>query len=46
MTHFLLLTVLLRLQLVATDPDTTAGDAIEYYIQEGDGEIPWYNITT
>ena len=27
-------------QLIADDPDTIAGDNIEYYIQAGDGELP------
>ena len=39
-TFYIIDSAPLDFQLVATDPDTTAGDAIEYYIQEGDGEIP------
>ena len=30
----------LDFQLIASDPDTIAGDNIEYYIQAGDGELP------
>ncbi len=39
-TFYIIDSAPLDFQLVATDPDTSAGDAIEYYIQEGDGEIP------
>ena len=39
-TFYIIDSAPLDFQLIATDPDTSAGDTIEYFIQEGDGELP------
>jgi len=39
-TFYIIDSAPLDFQLIATDPDTSAGDSIEYFIQEGDGELP------
>jgi len=37
---FILDNVLIDYQLLATDPDLSAGDVLEYFIAEGDGTLP------
>ena len=39
-TFYIIDSAPLDFQLVATDTDLSAGDTLEYYIQEGDGELP------
>ena len=39
-TFFIIDSAPLDFQLIAVDPDTVAGDTLEYFIQEGDGELP------
>lgn len=38
--YFIIDSEIVDFQLIAYDPDTSAGDVIEYYIQPGDGELP------
>jgi len=38
--YFIIDSEIVDFQLIAFDPDTSAGDTIEYYIQPGDGELP------
>ena len=38
--YFILDSAVIDFQLIAIDPDTIAGDDLEYYIQSGDGELP------
>lgn len=37
---FILDNSIIDYQLIATDPDISAGDELEYFIAEGDGELP------
>jgi hypothetical protein len=37
---FILDNEIIDYQLQATDPDLSAGDVLEYYIEEGDGQLP------
>ncbi len=39
-TFYIIDSAPLDYQLMATDPDTSAGDTLEYFIQEGDGQLP------
>ena len=39
-TFYIIDSAPLDFQLIATDTDLSAGDSLEYYIQEGDGELP------
>jgi hypothetical protein len=39
-TYFILDNEIIDFQLIATDPDTVAGDVLEYYIADGDGVLP------
>lgn len=39
-TFYILDSSLIDFQLIATDVDLTAGDTLEYYIADGDGELP------
>lgn len=39
-TYFILDNEIIDFQLIATDPDTVAGDILEYYIADGDGVLP------
>ena len=39
-TYYILDSAPLDFQLLADDPDVLAGEILEYYIQEGDGELP------
>jgi len=38
--YFILDSAIIDFQLIAYDPDTVAGDNLEYYIQSGEGELP------
>ena len=38
--YFILDSAIIDFQLIAYDPDTVAGDNLEFYIQEGEGELP------
>lgn len=38
--YFILDSAIIDFQLIAYDPDTIAGDNLEYYIQSGEGELP------
>lgn len=38
--YFILDSAIIDFQLIAYDPDTIAGDNLEFYIQEGEGELP------
>jgi len=39
-TYFILDNEIIDFQLLATDNDLPAGDSLEYYIAEGDGNLP------